>query len=52
MCGALYLEDDEDIDPDNEIVFHFLQHYIDTLNEEGMQTHKLIIWVQNNVNFA
>ena len=52
VCGALYLEADEDIDPDNEIVFHFLQRYIDTLNEEGMHTHMFIIRVQNNVNFA
>ena len=37
VCGALYLEDDEDIDQDNEIVFEFLQRYIDTLTEEGMQ---------------
>ena len=37
VCGALYLEDEEDIDRDNEIVFQFLQRYIDTLTEEGMQ---------------
>ena len=43
VCGALYLEDDEVIDPDNEIVFQLLQRYIDTLTEEGMQfSHDII----------
>ena len=35
VCGALYLEDEDDLDAENEIVFNFLLRYVDTLSEEG-----------------
>ena len=34
--AALYVEDEDDLNPENAIVFDFLLRYIDTLSEEGM----------------
>lgn len=36
VCSALYVEDEDDLDQENEIVFSFLLRYVDTLSEEGM----------------
>lgn len=35
VSAALYVDEDEDLGSENELVFNFLQRYIDTLTEEG-----------------
>ena len=37
VCSALYVEDEDDLDPENETVFNFLLRYVDTLSEEGIK---------------
>ena len=37
VCSALYIQDEDDVDPENEIVFNFLLRHIDTLSEEDME---------------
>ena len=36
VCGALCVEDEDDPDPENEIVFNFLLRYVDSLSEEAI----------------
>ena len=36
MYVGLYIEDQDELDEENEVVFNFLLHYVDTLSEEGM----------------
>ena len=41
---ALYIDEEEELRPENEVVFNFLLHFVDTLKEEGM----FIVYSKNN----
>ena len=36
VCNALYVEDEDDLDHENELVLNFLLRYVNTLSEEGI----------------
>lgn len=45
VCNALYVEDEDDLDQENELVFNFLLCYINTLSEEGIIIHDIVYCV-------
>ena len=45
VCNALYVEDEDDLDQENELVFNFLLRYVNTLSEEGIIIHDIVCCV-------